>query len=466
MTLLSMPSLRVPAELDPAFVPASLWRRAYRGIVAKASDSRAISIVLQRPDGTTFVEHDRLLPVSAANDPLTLRYVERLIKTLLWQKGGCTVLIAGADEVASALARIYSVQGARAFDAEFMGAKIYRAPFVVRAVSTDAIPRPCDRSLSLGRHLQGCRIGFDLGGSDRKAAAVMDGKVVFAEEIAWSPYFERDPAYHVAGVQDSLRRAAAHLPRVDAIGGSAAGVYVNNEPRVGSLFRGVSPAAFETTIRPMFATLRAQWNNVPFEVANDGEVTALAGSMSLGTNAVLGVSMGTSQAGGYVTPEGRITTWLNELAFVPVDYSATAPCDEWSGDAGCGVNYFSQQGVARLASVAGFKFPDAQGLPERLVAVQEAMKRDDPRARAIYRTLGSYLGYGIALYAELYELRTVLVLGRVTSGAGGELLLECAREVLRAEFPELSDRVALSMPDEASKRHGQAVAAASLPTLA
>jgi predicted NBD/HSP70 family sugar kinase len=222
----------------------------------------------------------------------------------------------------------------------------------------------------MGRHLDGCRIGFDIGGSDRKAAALIDGKVVFSEETPWDPYFQKDPSYHIEGINDSLKRAAAHLPRVDAIGGSAAGIYVNNEVRVASLFRGIPAEVFETDIRKLFFTLQARWGGIPFEVANDGEVAALAGSMALGDNAVLGISMGTSQAGGYVKPGGEITPWLNELAFAPVDYRKGAPVDEWSGDAGCGVQYFSQQAVARLADKAGFTFDAGMPAPERLVAVQ------------------------------------------------------------------------------------------------
>lgn len=456
-------SFRTPVPLDPAFLPAVRWRQAYRERVAADPAARPVAIALLRPDGTAFVTHDRLLSAAPAHAPLTVRYVERWVKTLLWQKGGSTVLIAGADEIASALAGMYAASGARAFDADFMGPRIYRAPFSVRAVPPADIPPPSDRRIALGRHLSGCRIGFDLGGSDRKAAAVIDGKVVFSEEIPWSPYFERDPLYHLEGVQDSLARAAAHLPRVDAIGGSAAGVYVNNEVRVGSLYRGVSPEDFEKTIRPMFATLRARWGGVPFEVAKDGEVTALAGAMWLDRHSLLGVSMGTSQAGGYVDPTGQLTTWLNELAFVPIDYSESAPSDEWSGDRGCGVNYFSQQGVARLALRAGFEL-GARPLPEQLIDVQKAMEAGDPRAEKIYRSLGVYFGHTIALYGELYELGAILLLGRVTSGPGGELILATAREVLRDEYPAYVD-LTLCMPDEHLKRHGQAIAAASLPSV-
>src|SRR5258706_7502535 len=109
----------------------------------------------------------------------------------------------------------------------------------IEVVHTASLPPERRSVASLGRHLNGCRIGFDLGGSDRKAAALIDGEVVFSEEIAWDPYFQKDPAYHLEGVHDSLQRAAAHLPRVDAIGGSAARVYLDQEVRAGSLLRGV-----------------------------------------------------------------------------------------------------------------------------------------------------------------------------------------------------------------------------------
>jgi predicted NBD/HSP70 family sugar kinase len=324
------------------------------------------------------------------------------------------------------------------------------------------LPAVNDGAMALGRNLEGCRIGFDLGGSDRKCAAIIDGKVVFSEEVVWDPYFQSDPNYHIEGIHDSLLRAAAHLPRVDAIGGSSAGVFVNNQVRAASLFRGVSEEDFEKHLRNVFPYLQQRWGGVPFEVVNDGEVTALAGSMSLGENGVLGVAMGTSEAAGYVDAGGHIRPWLNELAFAPVDYREDAPLDEWSGDRGCGALYFSQQAVARLAPVAGFDF-GAMPFPEQLIEVQEAMATGDVRAEAIYKTIGCHFGYTIAHYADHYEIANLLVLGRVTSGAGGQIIIDEAEAVLAAEFPEL--RIKLVVPDEKTKRHGQAVAAASLPKL-
>ena len=453
---------RFRPALDPGFVPAILWNRAYRAKVAADAEARPIELALCRNDGTVFRHSDRILSPGGGKDALTVKYVERLFKFLLWQKGGSKLLVAGAPDVADALAKIYSADGERSFDWEFIGHKIFGEHITVVAVDVSELPEPNEGTMTLGRNLDGCRIGFDLGGSDRKCAAVIDGKVVFSEEVVWDPYFQNDPAYHIDGIHDSLMRAAAHLPRVDAIGGSSAGVYVNNEVRAASLFRGVSPEDFEKHIRRIFFTLKERWNNVPFEVVNDGEVTALAGSMGLSANQVLGVAMGTSQAAGYVDAHGHIKPWLNELAFAPVDFRDDAAIDEWSKDIGCGALYFSQQAVARLAPAAGFDF-GKMPFPEQLVKVQEAQKAGDPRAASIYETIGCYFGYAIAHYADYYDIRNLLILGRVTSGEGGAMIINEAETVLAQEFPQL--QIKLVVPDEHTKRHGQAVAAASLPPI-
>jgi len=458
-------TLRVRPPLDPGFLPAALWNRAYRGLVDADPGARTLTIALERPEGGASRYQSRVLSAGHASAALTLRFAERLLKFLLWQKGGCVVRVAGAPEVAAHLAAAYGPGGERAFDHAFMGGRVYRGKFSVAAAQERDLPQDHDTGLPIGRHLEGCRIGFDLGGSDRKSAAVIDGRVVFSEEVPWDPYFQKDPAYHIEGINESLSRAAAHLPRVDAIGGSAAGVYVNNEVRVASLFRGISPDFFERDIRRIFFTLQKRWGGVPFEVANDGEVAALAGSMALGDNAVLGISMGTSQAAGYVRPGGDITPWLNELAFAPVDYRADAPVDEWSGDAGCGVQYFSQQAVSRLADQAGFGLPSKMPAQERLSAVQAALEAGDPRAASVFDTVGAYLGYAIGHYADFYDLRHVLVAGRVTSGPGGERILDRARETLAAEFPAVASRIRVGMPDDKGRRLGQAIAAASLPAI-
>jgi len=368
--------------------------------------------------------------------------------------------------VADAVAAVYSADGARAFDFRLLGEKVYRKPFEFVAVEWSDLPVANESVISLGGHLNGCRIGFDLGGSDRKCAAVIDGEVVFSEEVEWDPYFQSDPQYHLDGIQHSLERAAAHLPRVDAIGGSAAGVYVNNEARVGSLFRGVPDDVFESRVRRLFFEVQEKWGGVPFEIVNDGEVTALAGSMASGDTGVLGVAMGTSEAVGFVTPNGNITTWLNELAFAPIDYRPDAPADEWSGGVGVGAQYLSQQAVGRLAtSEHGFDFPEEMSLPDRLKEVQKVTDAGDSKGEQIFETIGRYFGYAVAHYADFYDIRQVLALGRVTSGAGGDILLRETKHVLETEFPELVESIGFRTPGEKEKRHGQAVAAASLPAI-
>ncbi len=451
-------------ELDTDYVPAVLWNREYQRMVRESGRGIELAIALYRPNGTVSTLKTTVFPHRGDLAELNVKYVERLIKFLLWMKGGYKVSIAGCDELATDISEIYSRSGIRAFDYKIMGERIYGHPFQIVPVPASAIPDQREISMKLGGHLDGCRVGFDLGGSDRKCAATINGEVIYSEEVAWDPYFQKDPEYHRAGIIDSLQRAAQKLPHVDAIGGSAAGVYVDNQPRISSLFRGVPEEEFKKAVVPMFHEISKIYD-VPFIVANDGEVTALAGAMSMESTGVIGISMGTSVAAGYVNLNGNITDWLNELAFTPVDYRDNAPVDEWSGDTGCGVQYFCQQGVARLAKTAGIDFPPGTPMPKQLEQVQALMQAKDPRAAAIYRTIGVCFGYAIAHYAEFYDIRNLLILGRVSSGEGGEVIISETKKVLETEFPELARQINIRVPDEKFKRHGQAVIAASLPEI-
>lgn len=448
-------------ELDPGFVPAALWNREYRKLAAADPAAIKIAITCERSNGAVSRFDTALLPDTPENLTINFRYVERIVKFMLWAYGGCEVAIAGAPLTAAKLAESYSASGARKFDYEVMGERIYGKEFKVVSIPYDEAKPEKKISMKLGGNFSGCRIGFDLGGSDRKCAAVIDGKAVHSEEVVWDPYFQKDVNYHREGILDSLRRAAAKMPRIDAIGGSAAGVYVENQPRIASLFRGIPEADFKDKVRPIFLEIAKEFPGVPFVVLNDGEVTALAGAISLQKNSLIGLAMGTSEAVGYVTPEGNLTDYLNELAFAPVDYrEEDSPCDEWSGDCGVGASYLSQQAVGRLVKPAGFDFPADAKLPEILKMVQAARAENDERASKIYRSVGVYLGYAIAHYADFYDLSNLLLLGRVSSGDGGSEIIGEANRVLKEVFPELS--VEIHIPDETFKRHGQAVIAASL----
>jgi predicted NBD/HSP70 family sugar kinase len=451
--------LRTPAllpPLEPGFRPAALAHRAFA-----AEASVPVSIALEQADGSVFHFTRNILPPQHPAAECNFLYLERLIKFLLWARGGWRVFFDGPPDLGARLDRYFKETSTGRFDADIMGARIYERPFTV--TTTKELPPPQATTTPLGRHWDGYRIGFDLGASDRKAAAVIDGKAVFSEETIWNPVPQSDPQWHFDQIMDSLERAAEHLPRVDAIGGSAAGVYVNNHVRVASLFRGVAPELFKTRVNTLFLELKRAWDGIPFEVVNDGEVTALAGSMALGQNAVLGIAMGSSLAAGFVTPEGNITSWLNELAFAPLDYNPGATIDEWSGDRGCGAAYFSQQCLARWLPAAGIETPADMPLPEKLKHAQKLMEQGDPRAEKIYQSIGVCFGYGVAHYAEFYDFKHILALGRVTTGTGGDIIINRAKEVLRLEFPELAARIAFHVPDEKDKRHGQAIAAASLP---
>jgi predicted NBD/HSP70 family sugar kinase len=456
---------RIVPPLDPGFRPSALAHRAFAEMARAAGGGEPLVIAVERGAGAVSRLETACLPRSHPAAALNREVAVRLVKLLLWSRGGWRVVVGGPPEVGGHVREAFAPGGVRAYDAAFM-ADVYGRTFTVEATDPACVPAAREPEVRLGGHLDGCRIGFDLGASDRKAAAVIEGEAVYTEEVVWDPRNAADPRYHFDEMMAALRSAAAHLPRVDAIGGSAAGIYIDNRPRVASLFRGVPRERFERETVNLFRDLRDAWGGVPFEVVNDGEVSALAGAMSLADQPVLGLAFGSSLAAGYVTASGALTTWLNELAFVPIDEAPGAPVDEWTGDTGVGALYLSQQAVFRLAARAGIPCDDDRPPAERLRSVQERLATGDERARAIWVSIGVALGYALAHYAAIYDLRHVPVLGRVTSGAGGEIIVAEAGAVLAAEFPGLAAKVRLELPDEKSRRVGQAVAAASLPRLA
>jgi predicted NBD/HSP70 family sugar kinase len=452
-------SANFPAPLDPQFQPAVLFNRRYAAAAKKSGRAVPLVIGLERENKLVSRYETMVFPES---DATTLFYIERLVKFLLWQRGGWKLYLGGPKAVGEFVKKIYSPRGQRKFDCEMM-TLAYGKKFQVVVTTAEKVPAEKENQIAAGGHLKGCRIGFDLGASDYKVSAVIDGEAVFTEEAAWDPKTQANPNYHYHHIASALHRAAAHLPRVDAIGGSSAGIIVDNEIRVASLLRAVPKRLFPKAAG-IFKRIQKEWN-VPVVVMNDGDVTALAGALSLGSKGMLGIAMGSSEAAGFMDKQGRILGWLNELAFAPVDYQPDAAVDEWSGDRGTGVMYFSQQAVNKLLPAAKIKLPGKMGLPERLKEVQNLMAKGDARAAKIYETIGVYLGCALAQYAEFYDFRQVLILGRVTTGQGGDIVIAKARAILKKEFPEVAAKIELRVPDEKSRRVGQAVAAASLPAL-
>ncbi len=456
-------NIKVNAKLDPKFMPLSVVCRDMREATAK--DGQDLVIGVERNKGYTTVYKTRIFKDGTGHDEENFAFVERMAKSLLWVAGGYKIIIAGSETVGNKIKEAYTYGGLRDFDVRFME-RVYEQSFVVEVRGIEDAPENKSAAAPIGRHLDGCRIGFDAGGSDRKVSAVIDGESVYSEEVVWFPKTNTDPDYHYQGILEAMKTAASHMPRVDAIGVSSAGVYVDNRIMVASLFLKVSDEDFDKKVKNMYIDVAKEiGENIPIEVANDGDVTALAGAMDLNDDSVLGVAMGTSEAGGYVDPEGNITGWLNELAFVPVDFNKDAMVDEWSGDYGCGVKYFSQDGVIKLAPYAGIELDENLSPAEKLKVVQGLMKDGDRRAKDIYDTIGAYFGYAIAFYTEFYDIKHVLIMGRVTSGEGGVMILNRAQEVLDTEFPELASKITLHIPDENSRRVGQSVAAASLPEI-
>lgn len=443
--------------LDKQFRPMYLEFKAYKEEVASAAH-KPLKICVERNDGYNYIYSYDIF-ASADKADRNNRMAERMIKTILWVVGGYKVYICGDKGVYNYIKDAYTAQGIRAFDKGFME-RVYESPFDVINVSEKEFPAEKKCSLKVGGHLDGCRIGFDAGGSDRKVSAVVDGKVVYSEEVVWFPKTNPDPNYHYNEILTAMKTAASKMPRVDAIGVSSAGVYVNNKIMVASLFLKVSDEDFEKKVKTMYIDVAKEMGNVPLEVANDGDVTALAGAIDLNDNDVLGIAMGTSEAVGYINGEGGLNGWLSELAFVPVDYNDKSMVDEWSGDYGCGVKYFSQDSVIKLAEKGGFKFEEGISPAEKLKVIQKLMASGDKLARTIYEDIGIYLGYTLPFYSIFYDIKHVLLLGRVTSGEGGNIIIEKAKEVLKSEFPEL--KFALEMPDEKNRRVGQSIAAASL----
>ena len=455
----------IKAILDPQFQPMVKVVADYRAAVAEEGGVPLV-IAVERNKGYVSTYKLDVFKDGSGHDEESYGVVERIVKTLLWVYGGFKVTVAGSKKIYEKIAEAYKKGGARQFDADFM-ARVYERPFEVEYVENAAdAPGEHQAADPVGRHLDGCRIGFDAGGSDRKVSAVVDGETVYSEEVVWFPKLQSDPDYHYQGILGAMKTAASHMPRVDAIGVSSAGVYIDNKIMIASLFLKVSDEDFEKKVKTMYLDVAKEiGENIPVEVANDGDVTALAGAMDLNDNNVLGVAMGTSEAAGYVDSQGNITGWLNELAFVPVDYCRDAMVDEWSGDYGCGVKYFSQDSVIKLAPAAGIELDESLSPAEKLKVVQKLMAEGDERAAKIYDTIGVYFGYAIAYYAMFYDIKHVIIMGRVTSGEGGTIVLAKANEVLKREYPELAEKIRLHIPDEKSRRVGQSVAAASLPKL-
>ena len=451
--------------LDKNFYPMIKALNDFEAVVQKSGKPVEVTLVAERSGGYNYVYTYNALQ-DGIDDKLNFRIAERLAKTILWVVGGFKISVAGSKSIYEYLKKAYTSEGLRAFDVEFMSG-VYERPFEVEWLEKDQIPEQKNSSVRVGGYLKGCRIGFDAGGSDRKVSAVIDGEVVYSEEVVWNPKITEDPTYHYNEILTAMKTAGSKMPTVDAIGVSSAGVYVDNKIMVASLFLKVDKQKHGEYVKNMYINVakemsKAYGKEIPLEVANDGDVTALAGAIDLEDNGVLGIAMGTSEAGGYINTNGGINGWLSELAFAPVDFNEGAMQDEWSGDFGVGCKYFSQDAVIKLAEAGGHTFADGLTPAQKLKEVQAMMEKDDPLAKQIYADIGIYLANTIPFYAKFYDIKHMLLLGRVMGGKGGDIILATCKAVLKEEYPEFAT-LDIGLPDENSRRVGQSIAAASLP---
>ena len=442
-------------ELDPDFIPIHRFNEVF----LKNAD-KPVSLAIKRGGNQVSVIETRMHddPGFAEADSY---YLERLAKFQLWLTGGFKIYVKGPKSGYESLRKAFSPDGSRAFDADFFGG-LYQKDFEV--IHCDELPKAHEIKKSVGGHFDGCRIGVDFGGSDYKVAAVINGNAVYSNETVWNPKINSDPDYHYNGVVAALKEAQEHLPRVDAIGISSAGLIGNNRILAAQLFQMVPKELFDTKGRDIYIrAVKEIGEGIPFEVANDGDVAALAAAIGLKRNNVLGLAMGTSYIGGFIDKEGNLSNWISELAFAPVDVSPKAAMDDWTKDIGVGVQYFCQEAVIKLSKAAGISLGGHDTPAKKLKAVQSLLDEGHAGASAIFRSIGCYLGHTVPFYYENYRSDCMLVFGRVVSGKGGEIMLEMANKVIQDEYPDLD--VELLLPDEKTRRLGQSVAAASLPKI-
>ena len=184
-------------KLDPQFIPMEQFTRAYL-----KGAKQPLAIAVERESGYTSV-FETFIHGTPEMRKADFYYVERLVKFLLWARGGFKVTICGSREVYEYLKQVYSADGERAFDYKTM-ADVYEKPFEVLYLPYEQKPAEIESSKALGGHFEGCRIGFDAGGSDRKVSAVIDGEAVYSEEVVWHPKVNSDPDYHFNEIVTAL----------------------------------------------------------------------------------------------------------------------------------------------------------------------------------------------------------------------------------------------------------------------
>lgn len=478
--LLVKPGMQPP--LDPGFRPVILGKKNYLELTKDCEDK--LEWALPRADGCARYSLP-VFPEKSRSTPASIYLAGVLIQEMLWQRSASSLMLAGPKRICSALKKAFSAGGAYEFEIKSMPnvCGTPDQPFEVTIVESAAdLPAEKNTPQECGKDANGCRLAFDLGKSDIKTVAVKDNEVVYSKETEWD-VTNPDPQYHYDAVMAALKLAKDALPKVDAIGGSATGtVSGKNEATWCDIFPNVPPDVYKEKVVDIFVRIAKDLaGEVPLKVINDGEVTALAAVQKIKHGNVMGISMGSSEGGGYANADGNLLGWINELCYIRLDLNPKAPTDPWSKGAHTGLShmYLGQRGATKLAAKGGVEVPENYKYPhpdmcsikhedhaQCLKLIQKAMSDDalEPKVKEIYETVGIYLGYALAQYSEFYNIEHVMILGRVSKGKGGDIMLDTAKKVLEKEFPDLPS-ITFHTADDHFKAVGQCIAAAALPTL-
>ena len=128
-------------KLDPDYTPLYLFNQAFLKEAKKP-----LGIAVERASGQMVVTRTFIHGTPDKRDA-DLYYVDRLVKSLLWVKGGFKVYICGDEDVYQTIKAAYAPGGSRAFDAEFMSG-VYEKPFEV--VSCQELPAEKNNPQAIG----------------------------------------------------------------------------------------------------------------------------------------------------------------------------------------------------------------------------------------------------------------------------------------------------------------------------
>ena len=452
--------MKEPPILDHEFKPAYFENIEYLNAVKEFCESEEIDIAIERDNNKVDVFHLNIFPQGIGMDKENLKYVERLIKAILLIKGGWRIQIYGSDYIYYHIKKVFTSQPNGNFFYLF-ASKVYGKELTVELVTKkNMVLKKYDKTKEIKRIDKGSRIGIDVGGSDIKVVAVIDKEVVFSREIIWNPKENDNIQYHYEKLRSAIKMASKYLEHIDFIGVSSAGIIVDNEVKLAALFKKVPESDSNDRVQKIYSNLAKEFNNVKCIVNNDGDITALTLARNSNDIGILGISMGTSEGAGYITRENCISGWLNELSSVSIDYNKNAEMD-WTYSQGCGGKYFSQQAVIRLAKKANIGFESGLTDAEKLEKVQELIEKNNEKACEIFKTIGAYLGYTIPYYLQFYDIKRIIILGRLTSGKSGQIIADTAKKVLSSEFKDICEKIEIVLPNESEKRVGQAITVAT-----